>query len=63
MGSKRPRVPPPSVRGTSDSTIVKVGNYRAPVDTTGLDPAMKDTMTGQRPISKTEKWLRKFLDI
>lgn len=34
--------------------IARVGNYSAPIDTQGMDSAMKDMMTGT-PMDKTEK--------
>ena len=34
--------------------IARVGNYSAPIDTDGMDPEMKSTMTGT-PADSTEK--------
>ena len=42
MGSKRPAAPLPKKKPEFPSA--KVGNYRAPVDTAGMDREMKETM-------------------
>lgn len=58
--SKRPAV---KTRAKRDSTTGTAGNYAAPVDTVGMDPEMKRTLTGRKRAasgSPLSKLLRTF---
>ena len=48
--------------------MARVGNYSSPVDTSGMDPEMKNLMTSSNKNYKTGPktpmdWLRKFLGV
>lgn len=44
--------PSPAARAGKRQPMAHVGGYSAPVDTTGLDPEMKETMQTQTPFQK-----------